>query len=204
MVHEIPIVGSMARIHDDPIYTQSWFSGCALDMYLKSISTDISSRPFHILEIGAFEGLGTLSMLSSACTHPDSFIVSVDPFMETDRTTPVDVTTGSRFLTNISTSPDAHKVQFHMITSLEYMWTNPHRQFDLVYIDGSHEIDDIRLDILGLVGLVKSGGVLWMDDYLGGHDTSIKTCIDECVEEITQTRLVQVLHSGYQLGLKIT
>jgi hypothetical protein len=202
-IDPIPVTGLAAKINSTPVFTKYWYNGNGLDQFLREGAANFNSRPFHILEIGAFEGAGTLSFLDTACRHPSSTIVSVDPFFTTDTTTPVSLETRSIFLANVATHPDAYKVQVHMTLSREYMITNPHRRFDLIYIDGSHVPADIRCDMLGLAPLVKPGGIMWMDDYRGGDGYEIKNCIDKCAFEIAATRRVTVIHSSYQLGLRL-
>ena len=47
---------------------------------------------------------------------------------------------------------------------------------------------------------LTSGGIMWMDDYLGGNDTTIKDTMDIFLNE-NKDRYT-VLHSNYQLGLR--
>ena len=37
--------------------------------------------------------------------------------------------------------------------------------FDFIYVDGSHQRDDVMIDCLGAWRLLREGGVMLMDDY---------------------------------------
>jgi predicted O-methyltransferase YrrM len=37
--------------------------------------------------------------------------------------------------------------------------------FDFIYVDGSHQRDDVMIDCLGAWRLLRDGGVMLMDDY---------------------------------------
>jgi hypothetical protein len=50
---------------------------------------------------------------------------------------------------------------------------------DFVYIDGSHEYDDLKADILAWGPKVKNGGIIAGDDYGIGEHPDVKTVVDE-------------------------
>jgi predicted O-methyltransferase YrrM len=39
------------------------------------------------------------------------------------------------------------------------------RRFDLAFVDGNHRFDGVFLDLIYLGGLVRAGGILFLDDY---------------------------------------
>lgn len=66
------------------------------------------------------------------------------------------------------------------MTSLQVadLMTKMGKQFDLVYIDGRHEYEHVRADIMAWAPLVKVGG------WLAGHDwqhTDVQVAVQECV-----------------------
>lgn len=49
---------------------------------------------------------------------------------------------------------------------------------DLIYIDGSHEYDDVVQDIIDYVPLLRSGGILFGDDFVD-HWSGVKRAVRE-------------------------
>jgi predicted O-methyltransferase YrrM len=74
--------------------------------------------------------------------------------------------------------------------------------YNFIYIDGSHRLDDIKIDFFNCIKLIENGGIIWMDDYLGGApgDTSIRDCIDQLYE--MHKDQLQIIHKGYQIAFK--
>lgn len=81
-----------------------------------------------------------------------------------------------------------------------------------IYVDGSHEAQDVFCDAAGAFRLLKSGGILVFDDYLwtepmqrGGHvNRTPKPAIDAFVN-IFYDRLTVVAGAGlWQLYLRKT
>lgn len=50
---------------------------------------------------------------------------------------------------------------------------------DFIYIDGSHEYDDLKADILAWGPKVKNGGIIAGDDYGVGVHPDVKRVVDE-------------------------
>ena len=53
---------------------------------------------------------------------------------------------------------------------------------DLIYIDGSHDYIDVKMDIIHYAPIVSENGLLFGDDYNGGHP-GVKLAVDEFVSE---------------------
>jgi NAD(P)-dependent dehydrogenase (short-subunit alcohol dehydrogenase family) len=47
--------------------------------------------------------------------------------------------------------------------------------FDLIYVDGSHDYDDVAADLAAYRPLVRPGGVMFGDDYCGSWPVNIST-----------------------------
>ena len=78
----------------------------------------------------------------------------------------------------------------------------PDIQFDIIYIDGSHEADVVARDAESSFKFVKTGGILIFDDYKMPRVFAIdkigpKPSIDNFLEKY-QDKL-DILHSGYQV-----
>ena len=47
---------------------------------------------------------------------------------------------------------------------------------------------------------LEKGGIMWMDDYGGGNDGSIKKTMDEFL--VKYEGQYELIHKGYQLAIK--
>lgn len=65
-------------------------------------------------------------------------------------------------------------------TSLETAQRFPDHYFDIVYIDASHDYENVRDDILAWRPKVRPGGFLCGDDYVNGWDGVIRA-VDEVI-----------------------
>ena len=50
---------------------------------------------------------------------------------------------------------------------------------DWVYIDGAHDYDSVKADLIGAASILKPGGVIYGDDY--GKKGGVKEAVDEYV-----------------------
>ena len=147
-------------------------------------------------EIGAFEG-------AFVCFVSDNLepakIVSVDPFLPGDKTTPqVSTETKQRFLDNIAASKNAARIKFEQKTSREF-WAQNVDEFDFIYIDGSHLPRDFILDFVHALKHVRPGGIIWCDDY-ANPNLGLQVIIDKFAIKY-QARL-EIIHKGYQIGFR--
>jgi predicted O-methyltransferase YrrM len=78
------------------------------------------------------------------------------------------------------------------------------KQFDFVYIDGSHVAKDVLTDACLVWPMVKAGGFLVFDDYAWGSSRDIlhrpKMAIDAFVNLFAEE--LSVIHVGYQLVVR--
>lgn len=188
-------------------YTKDWF--------LKSeIRTAIIKHfppmgdDYKILEIGCFEGLSTCFFADDYLHGYHSKLICVDPFTTDDKTTPVTNETYKMFCRNIAKNPNPRhqarngEVSVYVQTSDDYFNSSLICDFHFIYIDGSHEIQQIYRDMTNSLKRLRYDGIMWMDDYLGGSDGNrdIKNIMDKFVEEHKSE--LEIIHSGYQLGIK--
>jgi predicted O-methyltransferase YrrM len=153
----------------------------------------------HILEIGAFEGMSTV-YFADALTHPDSTLDTIDPFLTSDQTTPVDHTTFDLFCGNVFKAPNKEKITIHKTTSREALplLQEHQRVYDYILVDGSHEPHDVEFDAENVLPLLKPGGVLFFDDYGSPTLTALLDAFCERHPELS------VMHKGYHLVVRKT
>ncbi len=62
--------------------------------------------------------------------------------------------------------------------------------FTFIYIDGSHLIPDVTMDLLNSVKVIEPGGIIWMDDY------------SPMKEHFGPINGFEIIHQGYQIAFR--
>lgn len=143
------------------------------------------TQPRLIIEVGTWKGASALHM-ASVCDALDlpTRIVCVDTWLgayefigaaEAER----DLrrrwgcpTIYEQFLANVVRAGQTRRIIPFPQTSLiasRYLWHHQVRA-DLIYIDASHDFDDVSADIRAYWRLLRRGGVLFGDDYESFND----------------------------------
>lgn len=180
-----------------------------------------SSNPAKILEIGSFEGHATCRMIELFAAHAPIAITCIDTWagaiLFDER---VDPAHEARFDANVAVAAarapnpvSLRKIKDDSFLGLaSLIYGGESESFDWIYVDGSHEAQDVFCDAAGSFRLLKSGGILVFDDYLwtepmqrGGHvNRTPKPAIDAFVN-IFYDRLTVVAGAGlWQLYLRKT
>ena len=110
----------------------------------------------HFLEIGSFEGHSACWLLDNILTHPTSDLTCIDLFQPPWE---------NLFEHNIAQSGAQAKVKRIVGYSQRVLPSLPCEFYDFIYVDGSHEQVDVLEDAIFGWRLLKSGGVMTMDDY---------------------------------------
>jgi predicted O-methyltransferase YrrM len=114
-------------------------------------------RATRTIEIGLGYGVSALAVcegLGAGGRH-----VVVDPFQETRFE--------GRGLRLLEEAGVAHLVELHPEESQLVLprLVSEGRRFDLAFVDGNHRFDGVFLDLVYLSRLVRSGGIVFLDDY---------------------------------------
>ena len=133
----------------------------------KLISTNL-----EYLEIGTFEGRASVFVLENLVNANCTF---VDPFMEYDE---MKNTAGysnlspihENFLQNISKFPERYEF---FKESSDSFFKNCIKNFDLVYIDGSHYGEDVYRDAVNSFKFLNKKGFIIFDDLFWFHFPSV-------------------------------
>lgn len=177
--------------------SHTWFQGSELRKTIFNFLDPTERR--DVLEIGSYEGGSTCFFIDQLLEHPQSRLVCVDPFLQDDPTTPLTNETERRFVRNILRSKYPHKVTIHRTTSDDYFHQHVDT-FDFVYVDGSHIPSQIAKDFENAYRQTKSGGIIWLDDYLGTPSPQISDAIDRIIT--SKGASLQVIHKGYQIAVR--
>lgn len=205
-------------------YTSDWFS-----MWIPEWSSFL--KPFagkpgiKALEVGCYEGMASVWLLTNILTAPDAGITVIDPFdaapslpsEEGDKKV-IEVFPSlnmgeveKRFDRNIEATGVSGKVRKIKGFSQEELRHMPANSFDIIYIDGSHVAKDVLTDAVLSWGLLRTGGIMIFDDYdFDGYGTGFSLTGSEfgrpppAVDSFLRVfgPYVEVLHKEYQVFIK--
>lgn len=162
-------------------FSSDWFSHHkeGWSRIFQAVGWDNSQEKIAI-EIGSFEGRSTLWTLENLLKHDASRIYCLDTWeggVEHEKENFSDV--WDRFNHNISELDQREKVIIkrgmskHSLISL----LGEGISADFLYVDGSHQAQDVLSDLVLGFELLKSGGVVICDDYVWMHEAVRKVDI---------------------------
>lgn len=180
------------------LFTHDWFHGGIMHDILQVIQSD-KDDVHEILEIGAYEGKSSVWLMETYMKNEESNITIIDPFFETDKTTPVESDTIDRFLYNTKKTGNSDKITFFKDISLNVLpkLVSQRKKYSIIFIDGSHLSRDIIIDITLGWTMLKSDGYMILDDYnnTGSH---VKRCIHFWLGCLGDSEF-KIKHDRYQL-----
>lgn len=149
-------------------FSNEWF---AKNLYIWNfiLSKIEPEKVKKIVEIGSWEGMSTNFL---ALAFPGASIACVDTWAGADEHVSGDAASAET-LKAIERTFDQNTLDFaNQITKFKmrsfdfFASRKPEDQFDLIYIDGSHDAEDVIFDAFLSFGALKPGGFLIFDDYL--------------------------------------
>lgn len=151
------------------------------------------------LEIGTFEGLASAWISKKYIKSKGTHII-VDPLTDVnDTTTDVDMVVENNFYFNLNKIKKS-TLLFERTSSDKFFNKNK-VQFDFIYIDGSHLLEDIKNDLENSHKFIMENGIIWCDDYLGGeHPNYCKIPMDNFYEKYKDE--YEIIFKGYQIAFK--
>jgi len=161
-----------------PFNPQGWYeNGPSMEWLLKKTQAKI------IIEVGSWLGLSTRHI---AKTIPnDGVVYAVDHWQGSpnEDNSPFDIGNLYRqFLSNVVHENLTDKIIPVCMTSEEAA-ANLQIVPDLIYVDATHEYNEVYQDIKRWFPFVKGHGVLCGDDYNWGYETSVKRAVDRFAAE---------------------
>jgi SAM-dependent methyltransferase len=141
------------------------------------------ARDKSVLEFGSYCGRSTVCMAQAA-----SRVVSIDPFNGTATPQPGD--TFAKFQAALQAYGVSEKVlPLRATTDMAFSEvTATGDQFDLVFIDGAHDLDSVKFDLDFALQMLAPGGLIAFHDYRtysgefdGRWDPGVTKAVDEFV-----------------------
>jgi len=156
-----------------PYNPQGWYQNATSMEYLIQ-----RSHAKVVVEVGCWLGLSTRHI---AKTLPDSGIVyAVDHWKGSpnEDNSIFDIPNLYRqFLSNVIHEDLTHKIVPMRMSSAEAASVFPVKP-DLIYLDATHDFDNVFFDLLLWFPFVKGHGVICGDDYFWGYDWPVKRAVD--------------------------
>ena len=169
-------------------------------------ASELHFSPFDkrlIVEIGIYEGASTVWFSDTLLEHPDSRLISIDPFTGSTEqiTDPAAHPTLSQIeyiaRSNVAKSKHPGKIDIRKGCSWD-LYPDVKAEFtdgiDILYIDGAHDVTSVMRDIALFAPHVKSGGAVLFDDY--GHP-DVKHAVDAAVASFFKVK--KGVYCGWQL-----
>jgi predicted O-methyltransferase YrrM len=187
-------------------FTTDWFTGQSY--YWKDMMKMIPNKK-DFLEIGSFEGRSTVWLIENGIDNGGS-ITCIDTWSGSEEHSTLNMNdTEANFDYNISLA----KKQFlnkNVIKNKNYSHLglanliDNKKEFDFIYIDGSHTSWDTMTDSCMAFKMLRKDGVMVFDDYLWNDIKDImhrpKTAIDYFT--LMYNEQIQVIFLGYQLAIQ--
>lgn len=183
-------------------YSSDW-TECHTPHWLNIFSEFISpnrTSSINFLEIGCFEGQSSVWFVKNVLHEPNDRLYCVDIFH-----VPYHDSKRIEFAFDKSIAlygqSKVTKIKERSITALSKFEDN---FFDIIYIDGDHEAGSVLCDAIQSLRICKHGGIMLFDDYhmpmLENMIHPTKKGIDYFLELYSHE--VEIIHSGYQLGVR--
>lgn len=188
-------------------FTADWFSNGVVNF--EFVKNHADSKLDSILEIGSHEGRATCWMLENLLAE-DGTITCIDPFGNTplnaykndalpDQRIIQDI---HRHNTDLAKKP-GQKVEVMPVMSYHGLaqLIVDRREFDLIYVDGSHCSDAVLADATMAFGLLKKEGYMIFDDYLWNESPDVldhpKASIDAFVNMFRKHIAIGMINYQY-------
>lgn len=152
--------------------TNDWFTANIpqwLDILNRQAYFD---KPIEVLEIGSWEGLSSYFVLH---TFPKAHVTCVDTWEGADEHqsgAAASHTTLSQIESTFKQNLAPFNSRLKTFKGTSYAFFNglsQQAQYDLIYIDGSHYVDDVLIDAIKGFEHLKVGGLMVFDDYLWAY-----------------------------------
>ena len=149
-------------------YNEKWF--CNNLNYL-TVNFKTVKNVKKILEIGSYEGRSAIFFLKN---FSNSNISCVDTWSGSDEHNNVNFDLVEKnFDLNTSFYQSNDILIKHKMTSNEFFKKND-KYFDLIYVDGDHSADQVKIDLNNSWNVLKNGGFLVLDDYMWWYYKDLK------------------------------
>jgi len=186
-------------------FTKDWTNNLAAS--LKLLFPSSVENKLLCVEIGCFEGKGSLHITAILCGHEESRLYCIDPwddvYVKSDerfnspRINDMCIGQYSRFINNTQSEPKIIAMRGSSDSRIPELPAS----LDFAYIDGDHSPEQVYKDACNVFPKIRSTGIILFDDYLFSHnDVTTGIGIDKFIEEYADQ--VEIILKGYQLAVR--
>ena len=183
-------------------HNYNWFVNSNINQKLGGYINN--NDKINILEIGCFEGLSSVFFDNKFLDNNLSTLTLIDPFStiaDNDHMKYNLLEAEKNFDYNLSICKNRNKVTVHKITSNKFFEEYQNKmKYHFIYIDGSHEPSQIKIDMDNSFKVLIDNGIMWMDDYLGGNNGN--TEIKETMDDWIRNNNCKIIFQGYQIAIR--
>ncbi len=181
----------------DKEFTSDWCSGNFTQW--RRVFSPLRDEPLRILEIGSWEGRSAIFFLNF---FAKATITCIDTFSGgSDHKAEQASRIEERFDHNLAAFGNRiEKVKGLSQQALAGLVAQQ-RRYDLAYIDGSHERDDVMANSLGVWSMLNPGGSIIWDDYRWGRNIPPEHRPQPAIDAFLREREdeYRLLSKGYQV-----
>jgi predicted O-methyltransferase YrrM len=161
-----------------------------------------AAKPSSYLEVGVYEGQSLVHNIQEMLQYHHSIkAVTIDPFAMSDKRIQENFNFNVSHLLNSYNREGAKRIDhFHheqkSIISLSCLISERQWEFDMIYLDGSHDKCDVLTDSVMSFRLLRNGGFLVFDDYISEAQLGIdafKTCFYGAYRLFPQSSIGQLI-----------
>ena len=154
------------KLIENKSFSHKWFLN-NFEIFAHYLPKELS-KDFSYLEIGSFEGLSALNILSN---YPNSKVTVIDLWSESNiNSESLDVNfteIEKKFDENLK-GYNFSKIKKDSVIALRELLKKK-ISFDFIYIDGSHNGEDILSDAIESYKLLNTGGLIIFDDVVNAN-----------------------------------
>lgn len=187
-------------------FTVDWFNTEDRPSVFGGELHHLKGKPnIHVLEIGCYEGRGTLWFLNALANHETARVTCVDAWAPFPANADVAAMQAveRRFDANIAASGHSHRVEKVKADSIPALagLLAAGKKFDVVYVDGSHQPAHATTDIMLAWWLLYPDGHILIDDYGSQHQNhaGLKPAVDAWLREVQGAN---ICYAGYTMVVK--
>jgi hypothetical protein len=176
----------------------------------KSLNFLYPIQPHSVMkcvEIGSFEGRGSVLIHDYLCKNKDSILYCIDPFDDeyvkgNDKMSFWDHACNGQYFKFKSNTLCLEKIVELRNVSDIMIPTLHDNSIDFCYIDGDHSPDQVYKDIINIFGKMKNGDIVLFDDYLWEIDNVVtKIGIDKFLKEYEDK--CEILIKNDQVAIRV-
>ena len=184
-----------------------WFSN-KIPIFIYSLDKYKFDNKVDILEIGSFEGRSSIFFLNyfkRKIPITNINLTCVDTWMGSNETFHEKIDF-NRVEKNFDTNIEyfSKNIKKNKCTSANFFKLNYDHLYDLIFIDGSHEFEDVLLDAKSSFKVLKKGGLIIFDDFIWFHYKNEKLNPAHAINTFLKDSMIiyEVIYAGSILVIK--